>query len=135
MRQLNQYICQYCNNAKILQTCYFGYFGHDQPCPPKFIIPTCRKVWYLSVCQKSTSSLPSFLRYCNDIANLLFWVLWACLAMATKNVDINLQKNLMFIIMRKIKYITHLFLEILLRYCKLVILGTLGMPSNAHQTL
>ena len=135
MRQLNQYICQYCSNTKILQTCYFGYFGHDQPCPPKLIILTCRKVWCLSACQKSTLSPPSFLRYCNDIANLLFWVLRACLAMATKNVDINLQKNLMFIIMRKIKYITHLFLEILLRYYKLVILGTLGMPSNAHQTL
>ena len=36
---------------------------------------TIRKLWYLSACKKSTSSLTSFLRYCEDIANLLFWEL------------------------------------------------------------
>ena len=31
-------------------------------------------------CKKSTASLTSFLRSCREIANLLFWVIWACLA-------------------------------------------------------
>ena len=30
-----------------------------------------------------TSLLNSFLRYCKEIANLLFWVIWACLATHT----------------------------------------------------
>ena len=183
MRQLNQYICQYCNNTKILQTCYFGYFGHDQPCPPKLIIPTCRKVWCLSACQKSTSppllswdiamilqtcyfgyfghawlwppkmlistcrkiwclssceksntSLTSFLKYCWDIANLLFWALWACLATPIKHFSTDLQQSFMFTWMQKIHFISPFFLEILLRYCKLVVLNTLDMPGYAHQS-
>lgn len=35
-------------------------------------------------------SLSSLLRYCIDIAKLLFWVLWACLDMKTKNNSITL---------------------------------------------
>ena len=42
----------------------------DWPCPPKLIIPTCRKVWCLSACQKSISSLPSCLRYWNEVYHL-----------------------------------------------------------------
>ena len=34
--------------------------------------------------QKSTSSLTSFLRYCKDIVNLLFWQLWECLTIPIK---------------------------------------------------
>ena len=34
--------------------------------------------------KKSPSSLNSFLRYSKDFANLLFWVIWAGLAMPTK---------------------------------------------------
>ena len=34
--------------AKSLQTWYFGYFGHEWPCPSKLIVSTCRKFWYLS---------------------------------------------------------------------------------------
>ena len=30
-----------------------------------------------------TSLLNSFLSYCKEIANLLFWVIWACLATHT----------------------------------------------------
>ena len=37
--------------------------------------------------------------YCKDIANLLLWVLWAWLALATKSDDISLQKTLTFIFM------------------------------------
>ena len=36
---------------------------------------------------------------------------------------------------RKITFIPHLFLEILRKYCKLVILGTLGMLSNQPRTI
>ena len=38
----------------------------------------------------------------------------------------------MFICRQKINFILHVFLEILQKYCKLVILGTLGMPDSAH---
>ena len=44
------------------------------------IVSIWRNLWCLS------AEHPSFtfsLRYCKDIANLLFWVLWACLAMHT----------------------------------------------------
>ena len=74
-----------------------------------------------------------FFRYCKVITNVLFWVLWACLAMTSKNDTTSLQKTLRFIFMQNITFIPHLFLEILQRYCKLVILGTLGTPGHAHQ--
>ena len=51
---------------------------------PKVLKSTCRKLWCLSACKKSTSSLTSFLRYCKDIANLLFWELWECLTIPIK---------------------------------------------------
>ena len=33
--------------------------------------------------QKMNSSLTFFLRHCKEIANLLFWVIWACLSTHT----------------------------------------------------
>ena len=36
--------------------------------------------------KKSTSSLTSSLRYCKDIANLLFWELWECLTIPNKTI-------------------------------------------------
>ena len=36
------------NISKLLQTCYFGYYGHAWPHPPKAIAPTCKKLWCLS---------------------------------------------------------------------------------------
>ena len=53
------------------------------------------------------------LEYCKDFAILLFCVIWACLAMSSKNDTISLQKTLMFIYMLKIMFILQLFLEIL----------------------
>ena len=41
----------------------------------KVLKSTYRKLWSLSACKKSTSSLASFLRYCKDIVNLLLWEL------------------------------------------------------------
>ena len=66
------------------------------------------------------------MRYHNDNANLLFLVLWAWLAMATKKDGISLSKTLMFIFILQIKYITDLFLEILPKYCKFVSFGYFG---------
>ena len=43
--------------------------------------------------KKSTSSFTFFLRYWKDIANLLFRVLWACLALYTQSDAKNLQKG------------------------------------------
>ena len=74
--QLGHYILVWDIVIKTLQTCYFGNFG-------KIIALTCRKPSCSSACKKSTSSLTSFVRYCREIANLLFWVLWACLATNT----------------------------------------------------
>ena len=48
----------------------------------------------LSACKKSTSSLPTFLRYCKDITHLLFQVFSTCLAMNSKNDTTSLQKIL-----------------------------------------
>ena len=80
------------------------------------------------------SSFPSFLRYCKDITNLPFLVFWACLAMTSKNITTSLQKSLMLLIfMQKIIFIPVLFLEILQRYYKLIILVTLGQLGHAHQ--
>ena len=62
--------------------------------------------------KKSTSSFTFSLRYCEDIANLLFWVLWVCLAMHTQSDNIRLQKTFVFICGQKTKFISHVFLEI-----------------------
>ena len=118
--------------AKTLQSCYFGKFGNTWPSPSKIILSIFRKLSWLSACKNSPSSLTSFLRYCKEIANLLFYVLWACLASHTQSGTINLYKNLVFIRKQKINFIPHVFLEIFQRCCKLVILGTLSMPGYAH---
>ena len=43
-----------------------------------------------------------------------------------------MKKPLTFICRQKIKFILHAILEILQRYCKLIVLGTLGMPGYAN---
>ena len=52
--------------------------------------------------------------------------------MPTKINGINLYDSLVFIFMQKIIFFPHLFREILQRYYKLIILGTLGTPDHAH---
>ena len=77
--------------TKILQICYCGYFEHDWlAMPTKLIVLICRNIWCLFACKNSNSSLSSFLKYCKDITNLIFWVLWAFLTMAKKNDGISL---------------------------------------------
>ena len=81
---------------KTLQTCYCEYFENAWSCP-SIIVSSCRKFWcpkcwnqlvvkfdtYLHE-KKSTSSLTSFLRYCKNIANLLFLKIWDCLTIPIK---------------------------------------------------
>ena len=54
------------------------------------------------------------LRYYKDIVNLLFWVLWECLAKHTQSDTINLQKTFVFFCRQKINF-TRIFFW---RYCK-----------------
>ena len=67
-------------------------------------------VWCLSICKNKRH--PSvFFRYCKDITNLLFWVLWACLAMTGKNNITSLLKTFIFIphiFLRNYKHIANL---------------------------
>ena len=51
--------------------------------PIKILLSICSNLLCLSACKKSTSSLNSSLRYCKEIANLSFWVTWACPATHT----------------------------------------------------
>ena len=76
--------------AKISQTCYTEYFQNAWSSPSIMIVSPCRKLWCLSACKKSTSSLTYLLRYCKDITNLLLWELWECLTILIKNHSINL---------------------------------------------
>ena len=58
--------------AKILQNCYFRYFGHAWLCTPKVIHSTCRKLLRLSAGEKSTSFPSFFRRYCKDMQTFYF---------------------------------------------------------------
>ena len=51
----------------------------------KVLKSTCRELWCLSACKKWTSSLTYFLKYCKDIANLLFYEFWERLSIPIKN--------------------------------------------------
>ena len=62
-----------------------------------------------------------FLRYCKDFANLLFWVIWAGLAMPTRINYITSWNIFIFICMQKMNFISTFFFEILQRYYKLPI--------------
>ena len=70
------------NIAKILQTCYYGYFGHVWLWLQQNGDLSLKRI--ISSCKKSNLSLSIFFKYCWGIANLLFWGLWECLATSTK---------------------------------------------------
>ena len=84
---------------------------------------------------KLTPSLTSFLRYCKDTANLLFWELQECLIIPIKSHSINLQETYMLICMQKINFFTHFsvtYPEILGEYrlyLKSLVLGSLEAPT------
>ena len=99
--------------GKTLQTCYFGNFWHVLPHMPKMIVSIWKNLSSLYLGKKSTSSFMFSLRYCKDIAKLLFMELWVCPALSTQSDTINLQKTFVFICGQKFKFIPHVFLEVL----------------------
>ena len=78
----------------------------------------------IDACEKINFKPPFF---------LIFWVVWKWLAIHDKIDSFNLWENLMFMCMQKIKFAPSFFLGTLQKYCKLVILGTLGMPDYGQQ--
>ena len=94
---------------------------------PKVMVSIWINFWGLP---GKESNLPYkfYMRYCKDIAHLLFWVLWKCLAMHTQSDIINLQKNFVSICrikknhLQKINFIPHVFRQILQRYAKILFL-------------
>ena len=73
-----------------------------------------RNLWRLSVEKESSSCFTFSLRYYKDIAKLLFWVLWTCLAKQTQSDTITLQKTFVIICKQKLNLTPMLFW----RYCK-----------------
>ena len=52
--------------------------------------------------------------------------------MHTQKDTTKLKKIFLFIVKQKIKILTHVFQGDIAKICKLLILGTLGMPAYAH---
>ena len=98
--------------------------------------PWCPKCWNQLVgnfdvyLHAKNQSLTSFLKYCKDIVNLLFWKLWECLTIPIKIIVWICSKLLYLPACKKINFITHFFLKILQRNSKLVILGNLSIPGQ-----
>ena len=84
--------------------------------------------------KKSTSSLVYFLRCCKHIANLLFSELWECLTIPSKS-QYQFVGHFHSYLDVKINSILHVFLKILQKYWKLVVLDTLGMPGHTHNMI
>ena len=100
---------------------------------PKVLKSTCRKLWCLSACKKSTLSLTSILRYCKNITNLLFWELWECLTIPIKIiVSICSMLSCLSVCKKSTSSLICFFLMILQRNSKLVILVNLGMAGHTH---
>ena len=93
-----------------------------------------KNLWCLSESKKSTSFFFLFsLRYCKDIANFLFWVLWEFLIIShQKSQQESVGNFRAYLHAKKINFITHFLIKILQRNTKLVILGNLGMPGHTH---
>ena len=116
-------------------------------CPLIIIIPTLQETFdaqgveknfketlmFIGMQKNKLQLLTSFLRYCKDIANLLFWELWECLAIPIKMI-LSICSNLSCLsACQKINFITQFF-KILQRSSKLVILGNLGMSGPTNLT-
>ena len=94
------------------------------------VLSIWRNLWPFSAGKKSTSSFTFSLRYCKDIVNMLFWVLWAYLVKHTQSDTINLQKICGYL---QAKNQLHFpcFAGVISKICKLI-LGTLGMHCYTH---
>ena len=100
---------------------------------PKVLKSTCIEIWYLSACKDSTSSLTSFLKYCKDITNLLFWELWECLTIPIKIIiSICSMLSCLSACKKSTSSLIYFFLTILQRNSKLIILINLGMLGHTH---
>ena len=75
------------------------------------------------------------LRYCKDIANLLFFVLWAYLATKTQKDSISFQKTFVFICRQKASFIPPRFSGDTAKILELLILGAFGVPSHEHPNI
>ena len=76
------------------------------------------------------------LRYCRDIVNWLFLVLWACLPMHIQSDTIVLQETFVFICRQKINFIRHTFVQILQRYANLFwVLWTCQFPLTQNDSI
>ena len=85
----------------------------------KILVSICSNLSCLSTCKKSTEQTCYF-RYLGMPGHThLKWC-------------INLKKPSTFISWQKINFILDVFLEILQRYCKLVVFGTLGLSGYAY---
>ena len=88
------------------------------------LVSTYFKLWYLNALK--INFVPHFF---HNFANLLFWVLWAWLTTSTYQslgqVDVYLHA--------KIDFISPFFLNILQKYYKFGMLGTLGILGYDHQ--
>ena len=95
------------------------------------IVSLCRKLW----CPKCWNQLVGkfdVLRYCKDIANLLFWKLWECWASPSK-IIVSIWMNISWLSASK-KSTSSLtsFYRYIKEISKLVILGNLDMPGHTH---
>ena len=88
MQKIISSLTSFLRYCKVLQTCYFGYFNHVCLWPVKTILPACRNLYL-----HAKNHIYSFLKYYKDITNLLFWVLWASLAMPTKSNSTKLKET------------------------------------------
>ena len=87
--------------------------------PKKILASICRKLSSYYTWKKINFITNPFLTYCKKIANLLFWVIWACLATHIKW-QYQFKKSLMFICRQKFDFVLQVFLRILQRYWKFV---------------
>ena len=130
--------------VKILQTCYFEKFETAWSCPvimiistlqetliPKVLKFTFRKLWSLSTCKKSISSLTAFLSLVKTSQTCYFGNFGNAWPSPIK-IILSICSKLSCLSACKKSTITQFFLKILQRNSKLVILGNLGMPGHTH---
>ena len=99
------------------------YFGHARPNRSKIYYQLAENFGCLSVCKKSSSSLKVLHNYYFED----FTHVWQ----RPSNMIVSTCRKLLCLSAQK--FIRHFSLEILQRFSKLAILGTLGMTSHAHQ--
>ena len=91
--------------VKILQTCYFEYFRNAWSSSSIMIVLPCQyfaqsieinlQETFMFIYMEKINFLSNFfLRYCEDIANLLFWELWECLTQPLPKIIVSICRKL-----------------------------------------